>query len=580
MNNTIKYSILALTMSVVTAVIAQKPEEEEERLNGGSITVIKPYDPTISDAFKIKSIPTVSDTTKTKKKPVTYSIFSVPVASTFTPATGQLSTLKKKKQPKHFDNYARLGLGNYTNVLAEFAANLEVDKDADIGIFLNHNSSQGGIEEAFFDDDFSDNSLALSYDVRTKQANWNINAGAGYQTANLYGVHEPFRLLIADPDAIDTGVNYLTYGLGGTATFFDSVLSEAQVGLTGLSSGTDATEMRITIAPRLNFAVVDSEIGLGILVDYLQGSFGQQGLPIFPTDYGYLSTTINPSINLYGDNYKATFGARINYLNDSERSEGKLNFYPAIDASYIVAEEKLVAYTSINGDLDMNSLQQFAGENPFLAPAIAIMPTNRQLDAQLGIKGKLTAQFSYRVYAGYRIENDRFFYTKDAGNQTIATVIETRPFVFGNVFYTQYGDLNTAFGGASLGFDVNETFNITLNGQFNNYTVKNGVDFGNVASHLPKFTSDIVANYKLNEQWNLGATLYFVGERDVWRNGEGASTLDAFVDLNIDITYKINPKLSAFLRGNNLTGGNYEFYQDFAVQSLQVMGGAVYKFDF
>jgi len=579
MNNTIKYSILALTMSMATVVTAQKPEEED-RLNGGSITVIKPYDPTISDAFKIKSVPTVNDTTKIKKKPVTYTIFSVPVASTFTPATGQLSTLKKKKRPKYFDNYARLGVGNYTNVLAEFAANVEVDKDSDLGVFLNHNSSQGGIDEAFFDDAFSDSSLELSYGSRTKQANWNINAGARYQTANLYGVHEPFRLLIPDPDAIDVGVNYFSYGIGGGATFFDSILSEVKVGLTGLSSGADASELRFNIAPRLNFEVMDSEIGLGILVDYLQGSFGQQGLPTFPTDYGYLSTTINPSINLYGDNYKATFGARLNYLNDSERSEGKLNFYPAIDASYIVAEEKLVAYTSINGDMDMNSLQQFAGENLFLAPAVAVMPTSRQLDAQLGIKGKLTEQFSYRLYAGYRIENDRFFYTKDAGNQIIATVIETRPFVFGNVFYTQYGDLNTGFGGASLGFDVNETFNITLNGQFNSYTVKNGVDFGNVASHLPKFTSDIVANYQLNDKWNLGATLYFVGEREVWRKGEGASTLDSFADLNIDINYKINPKLSAFLRGNNLTGGNYEFYQDFAVQSLQVMGGAVYKFDF
>lgn len=578
MNKNLKYSILALSMSVVATVTAQ--DKEEDRLNGGSITVVKPYDPTISDAFKIKSVPTVNDTTKIKKKPVSYSIFSVPVASTFTPATGQLSTLKKKQQPKYFDNYARLGIGNYANVLGEFAANFEVDKDSDVGVFLNHNSSQGGIDEAFFDDDFSDSSLEVSYGSRSKQANWSINAGARYQTANLYGVHEPFRLLIPDPDGIDAGVNYLSYGLGGKSTFFDSILSEVQVGVTGLSSGTDATELRFNLAPRLNFEIMDSEIGLGIALDYLQGTFGEQGLPTFPTDYAYLSTTINPSINLYGDNYKATFGARINYLNDSERSEGKLNFYPAIDASYIIAEEKLVAYTSINGDLDMNSLQQFAGENPFLAPAVLIVPTSRQLDAQLGIKGKLTEQFSYRLYGGYRIENDRFFYTKDAGDQSIASVIQERPFSFGNVFYTQYGDLNTGFGGASLGFDVNDIFSIALNGQFNSYTVKDGVEFGNVASHLPKFTSDIVANYQLNDKWNLGATLYFVGERDVWRNGEGASTLDSFADLNLDINYQINPKLSAFLRGNNLTGGNYQYYQDYAVQNLQIMGGAVYKFDF
>jgi hypothetical protein len=56
-------------MSLVATVTAQ--DKEEDRLNGGSITVVKPYDPTISDAFKIKSVPTVNDTTKIKKKPVT-----------------------------------------------------------------------------------------------------------------------------------------------------------------------------------------------------------------------------------------------------------------------------------------------------------------------------------------------------------------------------------------------------------------------------------------------------------------------------------------------------------------------------
>lgn len=578
MNKNLRYYILVVSACMATGAIAQ--EKEEDKLNGGSITVVKPYDPTISDAFKIKSVPTVNDTTRIQKKKVTYTIFSVPVASTFTPATGQLSSLKQKQRAKYYDNYARLGIGNFTSVLAEFAANVEVDKDSDFGVFLNHNSSQGGIDEAYYDDDYSDSSLELNYGSRSKDFNWNIGAGARYQTANLYGVHEPFRTTIPAPLGIDTGVNYLSYGLGGNATFFDAILNKVEVNLQGVTSGTDGSEVRFTAAPSVAFEIMESEIGLGLELDYVAGSFGQLGLITVPANYGYFSTNLNPSINLYGDNYKATLGAQINYLSDLENASGELNFYPAIDASYIIAEEKLVAYTNIGGGLDINSLQQFASENPFLAPAITIQPTSRQLDAQLGIRGKLSEQFGYKVYGGYRLENNRYFYTKDAGNQSISSVIEERPFAFGNVFYTQYGDLSTAFFGGSLGFDLSETFNLTLNGQFNSYNVKDAVEIGNVASNLPAFTSDIVANYNINEKWNLGATLYFVGEREVWRNGFGASTLDSFADLNLDINYKINPKLSAFLRGNNLTGGNYEYYQDYPVQNLQVMGGAVYKFDF
>jgi outer membrane receptor protein involved in Fe transport len=106
-----------------------------------------------------------------------------------------------------------------------------------------------------------------------------------------------------------------------------------------------------------------------------------------------------------------------------------------------------------------------------------------------------------------------------------------------------------------------------------------------VASHLPEFTADLVGNYEINDQWNVGATLYYVGQREAFRIPIArvvgvTESLDSFVDLNLDVNYKINPKLTAFLRGQNLTGGNYEYYLDYPVQNLQIMGGAVYKFDF
>ena len=72
MNFNIKNIVIAAIALSATVALGQTPEEEEERLNGGTITVVKPYDPSISDAFKVKSNPTFSDTTKVKKKPVTY----------------------------------------------------------------------------------------------------------------------------------------------------------------------------------------------------------------------------------------------------------------------------------------------------------------------------------------------------------------------------------------------------------------------------------------------------------------------------------------------------------------------------
>lgn len=579
MISNIKHTILAVVALSATAAIGQTTEEEEDRLNGGTITVVKPYDPTISDAFKVKSNPTFSDTTKVKKKPVTYSIFSVPVASTFTPAKAGLSRLRPAQRAKYFKNYARLGLGNYLNVLGEFGANFEIDRDSDVGVFFNHNSSQGGINEVVADDGFSDTSLDVSYGKRTRGMNWGITAGARHQAANLYGGYE-FAANSLTEDT-DVGFNYLSYGLGGKATFFDSVLKDIDLNFRGTTSSFDGSEIRFSVLPQLGFDILETEVALGVEVDYLSGSFDTQGLILAPEDYSYLKGGLNPAINLYGDNYKVKLGATVNYLNSTsgDLSDSEVFIYPDVTASYIVVEEKFIPYVRIGGGLDTNSLQDFADENVFLAPAITVAPTDRSLDAQLGFKGKLSENFGYQVFGGYRIENNRYFYNKGSGSAMISGT-EVAAYEYGNVFYTQYGDMNTVLYGATLSYDVNTAFNLTLSAKGFSYDVENGDAFANIPSHLPEFTADLVGNYQINDKWNVGTTLYYVGEREAFRAGAGFEPLDSFIDLNIDVNYKINPKLTAFIRGQNLTGGNYEYYLDYPVQDLQIMGGAVYKFDF
>ena len=74
-------------------------EEEEKDLGTETVTVTKAYTPTVSDAFKIKSVPNMNDSIVLQKKPINYSIFSVPVASTFTPSKGTASKVEKLPPP-------------------------------------------------------------------------------------------------------------------------------------------------------------------------------------------------------------------------------------------------------------------------------------------------------------------------------------------------------------------------------------------------------------------------------------------------------------------------------------------------
>jgi hypothetical protein len=58
-------------------------QKKDENIGTEVVNVVKPYTPTISDAFKVKEIPALEDADNTKKEEIKYNFFSFPVASTF-----------------------------------------------------------------------------------------------------------------------------------------------------------------------------------------------------------------------------------------------------------------------------------------------------------------------------------------------------------------------------------------------------------------------------------------------------------------------------------------------------------------
>ncbi len=135
MRKHIKNIILAILTLSVTLVFSQK--KSNDTINTGVIDVVKPYTPTISDAFKVKEIPTLDDETTQTKKEIKYNIFSFPVASTFTPAKGKAATVDKAKAVKLYDNYATFGVGSYTTFLGEVYLNHAISRTESVGGYVS-----------------------------------------------------------------------------------------------------------------------------------------------------------------------------------------------------------------------------------------------------------------------------------------------------------------------------------------------------------------------------------------------------------------------------------------------------------
>ena len=100
--------------------------------------VIKPYTPTISDAFKIKDNPQIENE-NIQKDSVTYSFFSVPVASTFTPTKGKAQSVVREPLDKIYENFIAVGFGNYTTPYLEAFLHSSSTRSNDFGAFVNTN---------------------------------------------------------------------------------------------------------------------------------------------------------------------------------------------------------------------------------------------------------------------------------------------------------------------------------------------------------------------------------------------------------------------------------------------------------
>src|SRR5690606_41689733 len=169
MRKHIKHIILIVVTLNVSWVFAQN-----DTIRTGVIDVVKPYTPSISDAFKVKEIPSTDDEVTTTKKDIQYNIFSIPVASTFTPAKGKAAVVEQQAPEKIFDNYATVGVGTYTTLLGEVYVSHALSNTESFGGYISHHSSQGGIEDLTFDDNFSDSKLNLNYSSNLRDLTWNV----------------------------------------------------------------------------------------------------------------------------------------------------------------------------------------------------------------------------------------------------------------------------------------------------------------------------------------------------------------------------------------------------------------------
>ncbi|MCG2419614.1 TonB-dependent receptor [Aequorivita sp. F47161] len=560
-------------------VVGFSANSQEKELDTEVVNVVKPYTPTISDAFKVKETPSLNDSISTTKKEVKYSIFSVPVASTFTPAKGKATNVEKAKPIKLYDNYATLGFGNYTSILGELYSNFQISRTDNAGFFFRHNSSQGDIKGVNLENKYYDTSLDANYTSRQRDATYRLDAGVEHQLYNWYGV--PDFIFVQEPNvSIDPQQTYISGYVGGNIAFEDLFFERGTVNIRYLGDAFSSSEFNATLKPEFSFPLETVTFKIDGDIDYLSGSFDKNYANTSDIKYSYLNAGLAPSITFVNEDLSISLGVAGYVSLDSENSKTNFSLYPKLNASYRLMDETVILYGGVEGGLQQNTYYNLKEENPFISPTLYILPTKNLYEGFAGIKGKLSNSVGYNVRASYGKDENRALFQANAINNLSP---ELEGYQYGNSFNVVYDDINTLAFFGELNVEVSDKFSIGINANYYNYST----DFQNEAWNLPELKASVFSNFNITEKLYGGASLFYVGERKdlVYNNNpfntsfDSEVTLDGYVDANLHFGYRFTDRLSVFVKGSNLFGDNYEKWMNYPVQGIQGLAGATYKFD-
>ncbi len=575
----IPYKIaLVLILASFQTAIAQV---RDENIGTQVVNVVKPYTPTISDAFKVKETPNLDDDETTQKETIKYNIFSFPVASTFAPAKGRAANVDKAAREALYKNYLTVGIGNYANANIELFVVEDIGDNGYFGGSVRHQSSQGGGKNLALEDKFMKTGLDLTYGLNSDMVSFTADAGYQHQVYNWFGIDQQhFGISDAFYGAIDPQQTYHNAYVGSKVAFNDSFFKEATVNFNRFWDAYGSQENRFIAKPKFEFEIAQTSIKLNLIADYVGGSFDKQYLGTLDSNYGYANFGVHPSFNIVRNDWSINLGAAGYYSMDIENDNSSFYIYPQVNASLNVVKDLMIFYTGAEGSLQQNSYRDMTNENPFMSPILDIAPTDRQFDIFAGLKGKLANSVSYNVRGSYVNERNKALFITNPYPNTKDAIYNG--YEYGNSFGLVYDNIQTINFFGELKADFSKAISFGVNAEYNSYSTDNQQE----AWNLPDLKIGSSLAVDITEKWYAGADVFYTGERkdfiDLSKIGGFSRiiNLDSYFDANAHVGYKHNDRLSGFLKLNNIANQYYEKWNQYRVQGFQVMIGANYKFDF
>ena len=279
---------------------------------------------------------------------------------------------------------------------------------------------------------------------------------------------------------------------------------------------------------------------------------------------------LNPHIYSRKNNLIVKAGLSIQAnIND----KAKFHIFPDLELSYSLFNNVFIPYGGWVGNVQRNTFNDIRLENPFISEDANLQNTIQKSNLFAGVRGSLSSKFTFNLSASFQKFDSMYFFTPD----NISS--------YGNKFQMTFDNLSqTSFMGEITYLD-SEKLKASAKGEYFIFDPLNEL----FAWQKPEFLITLSALLDLSDKIIVKSDIYLVGKRTVFshheplisnsfEDGKYVYNLSPLIDMNLSAEYRYNKKVSGFIQFNNFIGRKYQYWSNFPVQSINILGGVTFSF--
>lgn len=567
-------AILLLVFVSGSGLYAQRPLEIDE------IQVVAPYEPSISDAFKININPVIEDT-MTVAMDFNYTIQPKKIITRFAPEQLTPARMRGEPLPRLYKGLVKAGYGSYQTPYFEGFYNTLRSNEYALGVHLKHRSSGKDIDH-YEHSTYSTNTANLYGTRFFRNTSLDGQVLFNRDVVRYYGMSELFDgVSKVFPDINTWGdrqrFDFLSSRLSFGTHHSDSLKTRMQFGLDHywLADRYDATEHRFGGHARIGKETGGNNLRLASKL-YLELDlsaeyfYNERNYGITHYDHSGIYKA-EPKVYAEYTHLNLELGANISV----EDNNGSYNMraWPLARVEASVIPQRLVFYMGLQGGLERQSLRQLTQTNPFMNTTSELTFSNLRSEVSGGMKGSVRdiVSFDFSV-SNSKIDNYPIFMTGIWPSMP--------PLSFDSRFLVFYDDISLLNLRGSIQSRFGERLSLGLTGNYFDYDLK----VLSRALHKPSYTLEFNARYNIQDKIILHADL--IGRGETWGQkliSTGHPPVkhklyDFVLDSNVGIEYRYTRILSVFLNFYNIQNETYEMWSFYPTQGFGFLGGVSYAF--